>query len=308
VVVRREDYRPPAWLVPEVALDFALDPACTRVRARLEVVRNGQHREPLRLDGVGLRLVSLTVDGRAASHKLDKSGLTIRLAADRAVVETLVELAPSAIAQHGLFALGAVLCTQCEPEQFRRITFFPDRPDVLSRFRVRIEAERARFPALLCNGDRAGEGELEDGRHWAEWHDPHPKPCYLFALVAGQLAGRSDRFVTRSGREVALGLWACEADLPRASHALESLKAAMQWDEQAYGREYDLSSYAIVALPGFRFGAMENKGLAIYDAAQVLADRPPRPRPSSTWSPRWWRTSISTTGRAIASPAATGSR
>ncbi|HEY6817127.1 MAG TPA: aminopeptidase N, partial [Croceibacterium sp.] len=272
MVVRREDYRPPAWLVPEIALEFDLDPVRTRVRARLTVVRNGAHREPLRLDGIGLKLRSLTVDGRPASHKLDKSGLTVKLAADRATVETAVDLLPSVAEQQGLFELGGVLCTQCEPEHFRRITFFPDRPDVLSRFSVRIEADKALFSVLLSNGDLRAAGDSDDGRHWAEWCDPHPKPCYLFALVAGQLAARTDSFTTGSGREVALGVWTREADLARAAHAMESLKAVMRWDEDAYGREYDLSRYNLVALPNFRFGAMENKGLAIHDAAQVLAD------------------------------------
>jgi aminopeptidase N len=272
MVVRREEYRPPLWLVSEIALDFDLDPARTRVRARLEVTRNGDHREPLRLDGEGLKLVSLTVDGRAASHKRDKAGLTVRLAADRAVVETVSEIAPSTAEQAGLFDLGGVLCTQCEPGHFRRITWFPDRPDVLARFRVRIEADSERYPVLLANGDPAGAGELEGGRHWAEWRDPHPKPCYLFALVAGPLKVRSKRFTTSSGRQVALGMWVREADLSRTGHAIESLEAAMRWDEREYGREYDLSAYNLVALEGFRFGAMENKGLAIHDAAQVLAD------------------------------------
>jgi aminopeptidase N len=272
MVVRREDYRPPEWLVPAIALDFDLEPVRTRVRARLEVVRNGDHRAPLRLDGEGLKLVSLTVDGKAAAHKRDKQGLTVRLTADRALVETVSEIVPSTSEQAGLFALDGALCTQCEPEHFRRISWFPDRPDVLARFRVRLEADRERFPVLLANGDLVGEGEAAGGRHWAEWHDPHPKPCYLFALVAGRLAVRRDGFTTASGREVALGVWAREHDLPRTGHALDALKAAMRWDEREYGREYDLSAYNVVALDGFRFGAMENKGLAIYEAAQVLAD------------------------------------
>lgn len=271
MVVRRDAYRPPAWLVPEVALDFELDPERTLVRTRLEAVRNGPHREPLRLDGLGLKLRSLRVDGKPASHKLDRHGLTIKIAADRAVVETVAELSPTA-EQKGLFTLGEILCTQCEPEHFRRIAFFPDRPDVLSRFRVRIVADKARYPILLCNGELVGSGDLDGGRHWVEWHDPHPKPCYLFAIVAGALATRTARFVTRSGREVSLGVWASETDLPRTDHALEALAEAMAWDEAHYGREYDLSAYNIVALPGFAFGAMENKGLAIYDSSQVLID------------------------------------
>ena len=270
--VRRADYRPPAWLVPEIALEFDLDPQRTRVRARLDVRRGGEHREPLRLDGEGLRLLSVTVDGKAAAHKLDKAGLTIRLAGERAMVETLVELVPSTNTQRGLFVLGAALCTQCEPEHFRRVTFFPDRPDVLSRFTVTLRADKARFPVLLSNGERAGAGDLADGRHWAEWRDPHPKPCYLFAAVAGDLVADSDHYATASGRAVGLGIWTGRGAPATTAHAMASLKAAMRWDEQAYGREYDLFEYNVVALPGFRFGAMENKGLAIYEASQVLAD------------------------------------
>jgi aminopeptidase N len=270
--VKREDYRPPPWLVPAVELAFDLDPERTRVRARLHVTRSGDHREPLRLDGEGLKLLSVAVDGRAAAHKLDKHGLTIRLAGDRSVIETLAEIVPSTTEQKGLFELGGVLCTQCEAESFRRITFFPDRPDVLSCFRVRLAADKALFPVLLSNGDCIASGDLDDGRHWAEWDDPHPKPCYLFALVAGALMARSGSFTTRTGREVSLGVWTREGDLPLTGHAMAALQAAMRWDEDHYGREYDLSAYNLVALPGFRFGAMENKGLPIYDAALVLAD------------------------------------
>ncbi|HEV2748639.1 MAG TPA: aminopeptidase N [Allosphingosinicella sp.] len=269
--VRREDYRPPDWLVPEVALEFDLAPQRSRVRARLEVARNGSHGRPLRLDGDGLRLVSLKVDGKAASHKLDRSGLTIRLAGDRAVVETLVEIVPGA-EQCGLFELGGTLCTQCEPEGFRRITFFPDRPDVLARYRVRIAADKAACPVLLANGNPAGRGELDGGRHWAEWHDPIPKPSYAFALVAGPLSASRDRFTTRSGRPVELAIWAREPDLPRTAHAMATLKAAMAWDEAAYGREYDLDVFNIVGLAGFAYGAMENKGLNIFDTASLLID------------------------------------
>jgi aminopeptidase N len=270
--IRRADYRPPAWLVPEIALEFDLDPQRTRVRARLEVRRNGEHREPLRLDGDGLKLLSVTVDGKAAAHKLDRQGLVVRLAGDSAVIETVVEIVPSASLQQGLFVLGEALCTQCEPEHFRRLTFFPDRPDVLSRFTVTLRADKARFPVLLSNGDCAGAGELGDGRHWAEWRDPHPKPCYLFALVAGHLVADRARYATSSGRAVELAIWTPAGEPAATAHAMASLVAAMRWDEEVYGREYDLSAYNVVAIPGFRFGAMENKGLAIYAATQVLAD------------------------------------
>jgi aminopeptidase N len=172
----------------------------------------------------------------------------------------------------GLYESGGILCTQCEAEGFRRITPFPDRPDVLSRYRVRIDADKALYPVLLSNGDPISSGEGEAGRHWAEWHDPFPKPCYLFALVAGDLVANRDSFTTRSGRAVALGIWVREADLPKTQHAMDSLKASMKWDEEAYGREYDLAVFNIVAVSDFNFGAMENKGLNIFNSRYVLAD------------------------------------
>jgi aminopeptidase N len=273
LVVRRADYRPPDWLVPEVALDFDISAERVRVRSRLQVVRNGAHAAPLRLDGVGLKLVSLLVDGKPASHKLDKAGLTVRVGAGSAVVEIVADLALDAAAGKGLWVSGGVLRSQCEPDGFRRIAFFPDRPDVLSRFQVRVEADRAAYPVLLCNGNRAGEGELDGGRHWTSWHDPHPKPAYLFALVAGPLAAARDRFVTRSGTAVDLALWTPDpADLPRTGLAMAALKEAMTWDEEAFGREYDLDAYHMVALPDFTFGAMENKGLVLFNSQMILAD------------------------------------
>src|SRR5438309_1185691 len=166
-----------------------------------------------------------------------------------------------------------MLCTQCEAAGFRRITFCPDRPDVLSKYSVRMEADAARFPVLLSNGNRVAAGELENGRHWAEWHDPFPKPCYLFALVAGDLQANRDSFMTMSGRQVDLAIWVREADLPKTQHAMDSLKLAMAWDEQVYGREYDLDQFNIVAVSDFNMGAMENKSLNIFNSAYVLADQ-----------------------------------
>ena len=272
VAIRREDYRPPEWLVPEIALDFDLDPVRTRVTARLKVVRNGGN-APLRLNGEGLALVSVTVDGQPADHVYENDLLTLELADDAALVETVVEIAPEANTQlMGLYASGGILCTQCEAEGFRRITFFPDRPDVLSRYSVRMTADKVRFPVLLANGDPIGSGDLADGRHWAEWNDPFPKPCYLFALVAGDLEVNRDSFTTRSGRVVDLGIWVREADLPKTSHAMAALKASMAWDERVYGREYDLDVFNIVAVSDFNFGAMENKGLNIFNSRYILAD------------------------------------
>jgi len=274
-VHRREDYRAPDWLVPEVTLNFTLDPDVTRVRARLTVERSGEHRRPLRLEGDGLIPLDVRIDGEgdADSWRLDGSALLIDLPGDTHVIETEVEIIPAKNSQlMGLYASGGMLCTQCEPEGFRRITFHPDRPDVLSSYTVRMEADKARFPVLLANGDKIGFGDLDSGRHWAEWRDPFPKPSYLFAMVAADLAVNSDSFITRSGKEVDLGIWVKPEDLPRTAHAMSALKLSMAWDEHVYGREYDLNVFNIVAVADFNFGAMENKGLNIFNSRYILAD------------------------------------
>jgi aminopeptidase N len=271
VAIRREDYRPPDWLVPEIHLDFDLGTDRTRVRAALSVERNGDHDRPLRLDGDGLKLVSVEADG---DWRMDGAQLVIELTGDCATVRTEVEIEPSANTKlMGLYASGGMLCTQCEAEGFRRITFFPDRPDVLSKYHVRMEGDAARFPILLSNGNRVAEGRGANGRHWAEWQDPFPKPCYLFALVAGDLQANRDSFTTMSGRKVDLAIWVREADLPKTQHAMDSLKLAMAWDEKVYGREYDLDQFNIVAVSDFNMGAMENKSLNIFNSAYVLADQ-----------------------------------
>jgi aminopeptidase N len=274
VSIRREDYRPPDWLVPAVSLDFDLDTERTRVRATLKVERNGDHDRPLRLDGDDLEPVSVKVDGEAARFRMEGPQLVIEINGVRAMVETEVEISPSANTKlMGLYASGGMLCTQCEAEGFRRITFFPDRPDVLSKYRVRMEGDAARFPVLLSNGNRIDSGESGDGRHWAQWEDPFPKPSYLFALVAGDLEANRDTFTTMSGRKVDLAIWVREADLPKTQHAMDSLKLAMAWDEKVYGREYDLDQFNIVAVSDFNMGAMENKSLNIFNSAYVLADQ-----------------------------------
>lgn len=271
--VLREDYRPPDWRVPEIVLDFDLSAERSRVRARLTVERNGAGDAPLVLDGEGLSLIRLTVDGADTEPDFQANRLVLPIAGDAAIVETEVEIAPRSNTQlMGLYESGGILCTQCEAEGFRRITFFPDRPDVLTRYRVRMVADKNLYPVLLSNGDPVAAGDLDGGRHWAEWHDPHPKPCYLFALVAGDLVANRDSFVTRSGREVQLGIWVREGDVARTRHAMDSLKAAMKWDEENYGREYDLDVFNIVAVSDFNFGAMENKGLNIFNSRYVLAD------------------------------------
>jgi aminopeptidase N len=275
-VIRREDYRPPDWLVPEIALDFRLDPKKTLVRATLKVVRNGAHDEPLRLDGEELKLIEVKRDGKkleSGDWTLEDERLVIPVKGDTAEIETLVEIAPETNSQlMGLYASGGILCTQCEAEGFRRITFFPDRPDILSRYSVLLEAEKAHYPVLLANGDCAASGENGVDRHWARWEDPWPKPCYLFALVAGDLSANRDTFVTMSGKTVDLAIWVREADLPKTGHAMESLKESMAWDERVYGREYDLNQFNIVAVSDFNFGAMENKSLNIFNSRYILAD------------------------------------
>jgi aminopeptidase N len=273
VAIHRLDYREPDWLVPEVALEFELDPDRSRVRSRLTVKRNGEHDRPLRLASDGQKPLFVRVDDGEGRWTMDGDTLAIELAGDEAVIETEVEIAPSANSKlMGLYASGGLLCTQCESEGFRRITFHPDRPDVLSRYKVRMSADKARFPVLLANGNLIASGDGDAGTHCAEWEDPFPKPSYLFAMVAGDLSANRDRFTTMSGREVELAIWVREKDLPKTHHAMESLKAAMQWDEEVYGREYDLDQFNIVAVDDFNFGAMENKGLNIFNSRYVLAD------------------------------------
>jgi aminopeptidase N len=272
-VIRREDYSPPAWLVPEVALDFALGLEETRVISRLQVRRNGDA-ATLRLNGDGLAPGAVLVDGQPANDwRMDGPDLLIDLPGDAHEVSVETRIAPAANSQlMGLYASNGMLCTQCEAEGFRRITFFPDRPDVLSTYRVRMEGDARQFPILLSNGNKETSGAGENGSHWAEWHDPWPKPCYLFALVAGDLVANSSSFTTRSGREVALNIWVRDGDQGRTGHAMDSLINSLKWDEEAFGREYDLDLFNIVAVADFNMGAMENKGLNVFNTRYVLAD------------------------------------
>ncbi|GAA4046418.1 aminopeptidase N [Parerythrobacter jejuensis] len=280
-VIRREDYTPFAWMVPETRLHFDLGLEATRVVSTLTIARNSKaDRSPtIRLNGDALELVSVCVDGEPTdSWSMDGDDLVLSLSGDVHQVEIATQIDPSANSQlMGLYGSNGMLCTQCEAEGFRRITFFPDRPDVLSTYSVRMEAVKAQFPILLCNGNKVEEGDLEDGRHFAEWHDPWPKPSYLFALVAGDLAANSSAFTTMSGREVELNVWVRAqkeggSDLARTEHAMESLKKSMQWDEETFGREYDLDLYNIVAVSDFNMGAMENKGLNVFNTKYILAD------------------------------------
>ena len=275
------DYRAPAWRVDEVALEFDLDPAATIVAARLHVVPDpDQAGAPLRLDGEGLELIELRIDGRvpaSGEYELDAHALTIHGLAGPAVIETRARIAPEHnTALQGLYLSGArdagFLVTQCEAEGFRRITWFLDRPDVLARYTVTLRADKTRFPLLLSNGNEAGRGDLDGGRHFARFVDPHPKPSYLFALVAGRLDRIEDEFVTAEGRRVRLAIHA-ESDLvARCAWAMQCLKMAMRWDEQRFGRCYDLDVFHVVATRDFTMGAMENKGLNIFNAKYLVAD------------------------------------
>ncbi|MHA7820459.1 MAG: aminopeptidase N [Erythrobacter sp.] len=275
-VIRREDYKPFPWLLPETELHFDLGIEKTRIASRLTIERNpaADATQELTLNGDGLTAHSVHVDGEPVNDwRMDEADLVLTLPGERHTVEIVTEIDPSANTQlMGLYASNGMLCTQCEAEGFRRITFFPDRPDVLSIYRVRMEGSKDLFPILLCNGNREAEGELEEGKHFAEWHDPWPKPSYLFALVAGDLVANSGPFTTRSGREVECNIWVRKDDIERTDHALESLHRSMKWDEETFGREYDLDLYNIVAVSDFNMGAMENKGLNVFNTKYVLAD------------------------------------
>jgi aminopeptidase N len=275
---RREDYRPPAWRVETVGLHFDLHPGATRVRAELALRRNpvADAAAPLRLDGEGLRLMGLALDGERLigdRYSIGKDGtLVIPDLPASCTLRTEVEIDPSANTElSGLYLSRGSYFTQCEAEGFRRITYFPDRPDVMARFTVTLAADAGTCPVLLSNGNPDARGTLPDGRHWARWIDPHPKPSYLFALVAGDLVAVRDRFVTRSGREVTLAIWVRHGDQDRCAHAMHALKQAMRWDEEMYGREYDLDVFNIAAVSDFNMGAMENKGLNVFNTRYVLA-------------------------------------
>lgn len=274
--VRLQDYRPPDWLVDSVHLDVSLHPTATRVRSRIALRPNTGAPAAVVLDGDGLNLVSVAIDGVALAKEAyvaTPDRLTISQAPPgpfRLEIETLVD--PSANTQlSGLYRSSGTYCTQCEAEGFRRITYFPDRPDVMAAYTTRIEADKAEAPVLLANGNRVAQGDLPGGRHFVEWHDPFPKPSYLFALVGGTLGCVSDSFRTMSGRDVALKIYVEPGKEDRCGYAMDALKRAMRWDERAFGREYDLDIFMIVAVSDFNMGAMENKGLNIFNDKFVLA-------------------------------------
>jgi aminopeptidase N len=276
--IRLADYRPPAFLIDAVDLDISLHRSKTRVVARLAIRRNPARQEgaPLALDGDGLVLRRVALDGAPLSpgaYEATPDGFELRVPPERPfTLEIETEVDPSANTQlSGLYRSGSAYCTQCEAEGFRRITYFLDRPDVLSVYTTRIEAEKSEAPALLGNGNPIASGDLDGGRHFAVWRDPFPKPCYLFALVGGDLGHISESYRTSSGRNVELAIYVERGKEPFASYAMDSLVRSMRWDEQAFGREYDLDVFNIVAVSDFNMGAMENKGLNIFNDKYVLA-------------------------------------
>ncbi|MGA1341613.1 MAG: aminopeptidase N [Hyphomonas sp.] len=280
VAVKLKDYVPYPFTLTDVQLDFALGTQKTVVKALLSITPHAAG--PMRLDGEALRLTSIAL-GLAGEEvrpldpsefAVDPRGLTLHTPPGGPfLLATEVEISPEAnTALSGLYLSGGRLCTQCEAEGFRRITYYPDRPDVMSSFRVRMVGLKREFPILLSNGTPGASGDLPAGRHYAEWVDPHKKPAYLFALCAGDYDVLRDTFTTMSGRTVDLGIHVDKGDAPRAAWAMDCLKRSMRWDEEVYGREYDLGVFNIVAVRDFNFGAMENKGLNIFNSAYVLAD------------------------------------
>jgi aminopeptidase N len=280
-IKHRLDYRPPAFLVPRIEMVFDLDADATEVISTLHFTRNPDthienRQAPLTLDGEAQTLLAVELNGMpldASRYQLDDSRLILPDAPDSGTLTITTRHAPSQnTVLEGLYLSSGVFCTQCEAEGFRRITYFPDRPDVLSRFDVTLRADRRKAPVLLSNGNRIDAGDLPDGRHFARWQDPFPKPCYLFALVAGDLDVLRDNFVTASGRNVTLEIYSTKENIPRCVYAMDALKRAMRWDEMRYRREYDLDRFMIFCADDFNSGAMENKGLNIFNSKLILAD------------------------------------
>lgn len=277
----RKDYQPAPFTIDKVSLDIELDEHNTRVVSELAVRRHGQHQQPLVLDGEALTLVSVQVDGQPLEtnqYHVDDHSLTIGSLGDACTLRIETEIGPATnTALEGLYKSGDAYCTQCEAEGFRRITYYLDRPDVLAEFTTTVRAERQGFPHLLSNGNKIAAGESPDylsdrPRHYVTWHDPHPKPSYLFAVVAGDFDLLEDTFTTQEGRHVDLQLFVDKGNLGRAQFAMQALKDSMRWDETRFGLSYDLDIYMIVAVDFFNMGAMENKGLNVFNAKYVLGD------------------------------------
>ncbi len=273
-----KDYQAPAFLVDQVSLTFSLQPNATEVLSRIQYRRNPAASDPaapLMLDGHNMELLSVLLDGKTLSsddYQLHDHGLNISNIPDAFELEITTRINPQGnTALEGLYRSGGNYCTQCEAQGFRRITYYQDRPDVMAPFSVRIVADKQSNPVLLSNGNPIGQGELDNGMHWAEWHDPFIKPCYLFALVAGDLSSVEDHFTTMSGRDITLRIFTEEHHIHQCGHAMASLKRAMLWDEKRFDLEYDLDLFMIVAVDDFNMGAMENKGLNVFNSRLVFA-------------------------------------
>jgi aminopeptidase N len=271
-----ENYQTLAYLVKSVELNFQLAPSATRVRSRVQFYRNPDRitAEPLVLDGNSMQFVGIWLDGKPlpeTEYSVSAEALTIASVPEKFCLEVETQLDPAGnTSLEGLYQSSGNFCTQCEAHGFRKITYYPDRPDVMAPFKVRLEAEK-KYPVLLSNGNLLAQGDLPDGRHYAEWEDPFPKPSYLFALVAGDLVCQEDRYTTKSGREVLLQIFVEERNKDYCDHAMVSLQKSLQWDEEVFDLEYDLDRYMIVAVDDFNMGAMENKGLNVFNSKYVLA-------------------------------------
>lgn len=272
-----KDYQPPQWLVDDVYLDFFLQPSATEVVSTIRYRQNPltEKGNVLLLDGHDMELLSVRLDGELltpAHYHVHAHGLEIADVPECFTLEVITRIDPQGnTSLDGLYRSGGNYCSQCEAQGFRKITYYPDRPDVMAPFTVRITADAVDNPVLLCNGNPVASGRLDGGRHWAEWHDPFAKPAYLFALVAGNLACVEDGFVTASGREVTLRIYTEAHHIDQCGHAMASLKRAMRWDEERFGLEYDLDLFMLVAVDDFNMGAMENKGLNIFNSQLVFA-------------------------------------
>ncbi len=267
-----KDYQAPDFAVDHLSLDFILTEDVTRVTSAMKMRKTGSNRE-LFLDGEELKLVSVLVNGQTPAYEVLPNGLKISGLPENFELKIETELKPQEnTSLEGLYKSNGVFCTQCEAQGFRKITYFLDRPDVMTKFRVRIEADQKKYPVLLSNGDRMSAHLLPGGRHEVTWEDPHKKPCYLFALVAGDLGMVRDQFTTMSGKKVDLEIYAAHGMQDRCQFAMQSLKKSMKWDEERFGREYDLSTYMILAVDDFNAGAMENKGLNIFNSRLVFAN------------------------------------
>ena len=280
ITIHRKDYTAPAYWINTVEMGFDLDPAATRVATRITMQRNAHSpNKDLELLGDGVKLVALRMNGNELSKRA-KGGYTIEDGKLRIAdapdditleIETLIQPEKNT-SMMGLYVSNGNFFTQCEAEGFRKITWFPDRPDVMAKYTVMLRGDKKKYPVLLSNGNLIEQGDLPKGRHYAKWEDPFKKPSYLFALVAGKLVCQEEKFKLKNGRKVLLQVWVEPGNLDKTQHAMESLKNSIRWDEERFGLELDLDRFMIVAVSDFNMGAMENKGLNIFNTKYVLAN------------------------------------